>query len=276
MLASMTVTPGAGVDFGALATTLGLLAGVYLLSSLFAWAQAWIMAGVTQRTVYRLRQDVDQKLGRLPLRYFDSHPRGDLLSRVTNDIDNIGQTLQQSLTQLITALLTIVGVLIMMLTISPLLALISILAVPLSIVVTAIIASRSQTQFVAQWASTGALNGHVEEMHTGHTIVKLFGRQQQAIEKFDDRERAALRGELPRPVHLRHHPARAELHRQPQLRGDRGHRRPAGRGRPAVARRRHRVHPVLAPVHVADHPDRQHRQRPPVGRRLRGAGVRAA
>jgi ATP-binding cassette subfamily B protein len=147
--------------------------------------QAYIMAGVTQLSVYRLREHVDRKLARLPLRYFDSHPRGDLLSRVTNDIDNIGQTLQQSLTQLITSLLTIVGVLIMMLTISPLLAVISLVTVPLSLVVTVLIASRSQKQFVAQWASTGTLNGHVEEMHTGHAIVKVFGRQQEAIATFD-------------------------------------------------------------------------------------------
>ncbi len=143
------------------------------------------MAGVTQRTVLKLRADVDRKLGRLPLRYFDSHPRGDLLSRVTNDIDNIGQSLQQSLTALITSLLTIVGVLILMLTISPLLAAISLLAVPASLAVTILIVRRSQQQFVAQWASTGALNGHVEEMHTGHSIVKAFGRQREAIEVFD-------------------------------------------------------------------------------------------
>ncbi len=142
------------------------------------------MAGVTQRTVYRLRRDVDEKLARLPLSYFDGHARGDLLSRVTNDIDNIGQTLQQSLTQLITSLLTVIGVLIMMFTISPILAVISLLSVPVSIAVTILIASRSQKQFVAQWASTGALNGHVEEMHTGHSIVKLFGRQEEAIERF--------------------------------------------------------------------------------------------
>jgi len=177
--------PGSGgLDSAALAGVLIKLAGVYVLSSILAWAQAWVMAGVTQRTVYRLRQEVDRKLGRLPLRTFDTRPRGDLLSRVTNDIDNIGQTLQQSLTQLITAILTIIGVLIMMLTISPLLALISILAVPLSLFLTALIAKRSQPQFVVQWASTGTLNGHIEEMHTGHTIVKLFGRQQQAIDKF--------------------------------------------------------------------------------------------
>jgi len=185
MLSAMTLTPGVGVDFGALGQTLLFLVGIYVLSSIFSWGQAWIMAGVTQRTVYRLRQDVDHKLARLPLKYFDSHPRGDTLSRVTNDIDNIGQTLQQSLTQLITSLLTVVGVLILMLTISPILAAISLLAVPASIVVTILIAGRSQKQFMAQWASTGALNGHVEEMHTGHSIVKVFGRQQEAIEAFD-------------------------------------------------------------------------------------------
>jgi ATP-binding cassette subfamily B multidrug efflux pump len=185
MLASMTVTPGAGVDFGALANVLGLLAVLYLFSSLFSWAQAYIMAGVTQRTVYRLRTDVDAKLARLPLRYFDTHQRGDTLSRVTNDIDNIGQTLQQSLTQLITSLLTVIGVLILMFTISPLLAVISLITVPISIVVTVLIAGRSQKQFVAQWASTGTLNAHVEEMHTGHSIVKIFGRQDEAIRRFE-------------------------------------------------------------------------------------------
>jgi ATP-binding cassette subfamily B protein len=185
MLSSMTLTPGQGIDFDALARILLVLVGVYLLSSLFAWMQAYIMTGVTQRTVFRLRADVDAKLGRLPLKTFDGKPRGDLLSRVTNDIDNIGQSLQQSLTQLITSLLTIVGVLIMMLLISPILAIVSLLAVPASLAVTIVIIRRSQQQFVAQWASTGALNGHVEEMHTGHAIVKAFGRQREAIETFD-------------------------------------------------------------------------------------------
>jgi ATP-binding cassette subfamily B protein len=184
MLASMQLTPGIGVDFGALGGILLFLTAVYLLSAAFSWLQAYIMAGVTQRTVYRLRRDVDSKLGRLPLKYFDSHSRGDILSRVTNDIDNIGQTLQQSLTQLITALLTVIGVLLMMVLISPLLAFVSLLAVPLSIVVTVLIAGRSQKQFARQWASTGALNGQVEEMHTGHAIVKVFGRQEEAIANF--------------------------------------------------------------------------------------------
>jgi ATP-binding cassette subfamily B protein len=175
-----------GIDFGALGGVVALLVGLYIVSSVFGWMQGYVMAGVTQRTVYRLRADVDHKLGRVPLRYFDNHPRGDLLSRVTNDIDNIGQSLQQSLTQLITSLLTIVGVLILMLTISPLLAIISLLAVPASLAVTVLVIGRSQKLFAAQWASTGALNGHVEEMHTGHAIVKAFGRQRQAVAKFNE------------------------------------------------------------------------------------------
>ena len=189
MLSTMHLTPGTGIDFGALWGVVLILIVLYILSSIFAWMQGYIMAGVTQRTVYRLRDDVDHKLGRLPLRYFDGHPRGDLLSRVTNDIDNIGQSLQQSLTQLITSLLTIVGVLILMLTISPLLAVISLLAVPASLVVTVLIIGRSQKLFAAQWASTGTLNGHVEEMHTGHAIVKAFGRQRQAVATFDQENR---------------------------------------------------------------------------------------
>jgi ATP-binding cassette subfamily B protein len=190
MLSGMTVTPGAGIDFAALAQTLILVSAVYLLASVFTWAAAWIMAGVAQRTVYRLRREVDEKLARLPLRYFDRHARGDLLSRVTNDIDNIAQTLQQSLTQLITAVLTVIGVLIMMLTISPLLAIISILVVPTAIVVTFLIARRSQVQFTAQWERTGTLNGFVEEMHTGHGLVKVFGHQDEAIAAFDAENQA--------------------------------------------------------------------------------------
>jgi ATP-binding cassette subfamily B protein len=189
MLSGMQLHPGTGIDFSALGGILATLVALYLASAVFNWGQAFLMAGVSQRTVYRLRLDVDRKLGRLPLRYFDTIPRGDLLSRVTNDIDNIGQSLQQSLSQLIPSLLTIVGMLIMMLTISPLLALVSILAVPLSLIVTMVIVRRSQQQFVAQWSSTGALNGQVEEVHTGHAIVKAFGRQREAIERFDEENR---------------------------------------------------------------------------------------
>ena len=185
MLSSMNVTPGVGVDFGALAGVLLTVVAIYAVSSVFSWAQAYLMAGVTQRTVYRLRRRVDEKLGRVPLAYFDRESRGDILSRVTNDIDNISQTLQQSLTQLITSVFTVIGVLIMMFSISPLLAVISLLVVPAALVVTILIASRSQKQFARQWERTGTLNGHVEEMHTGHVIVKAFGRQQEAIDKFE-------------------------------------------------------------------------------------------
>ena len=185
LLAGMTVTPGVGVDFTTLRNVLIVVVMIYVISSVFAWAQSYVMSGVSQRTVYRMRRDVDAKLSRLPLQYYDSHPRGDTLSRVTNDIDNIANSLQQSLTQLITALCTIIGVLAMMLWISPLLAVLSLLTVPLSIAVTVFIAKRSQQEFARQWARTGTLNGHVEEMHTGHSIVKAFGRQHEAIERFD-------------------------------------------------------------------------------------------
>ena len=186
MLSGMTLRPGEGVDFDAMGRTLLLLVGVYLASALFMWLQQYLMAGVAQRTMYKVRQAADEKLARLPLSYFDDHPRGDVLSRVTNDIDNISQTLQQTLTQLITAVLTIIGVLIMMLSISWLLALISLLAVPLSVTITVLIAKRSQKQFAAQWERTGDLNGHVEEMFTGHNVVKVFGRQDEAIAIFEE------------------------------------------------------------------------------------------
>jgi ATP-binding cassette subfamily B multidrug efflux pump len=186
LISGMDLTPGVGVDFTALRNVLLFVAAIYVLSSAFAWGQSYVMAGVSQRTVYRMRRDVDAKLSRLPLSYFDTHPRGDTLSRVTNDIDNIANSLQQTLTQLITALCTIIGVLAMMLWISPILAIISLLTVPLSIFVTVLIAKRSQQEFATQWARTGTLNGHVEEMHTGHSIVKAFGRQREAIERFDD------------------------------------------------------------------------------------------
>ena len=183
MLASMTLTDG--VDFTLLAQIIALTVVVYFISSVFSWGQNYLMAGVTQRAMFRLREEVDVKLGRLPLKYFDTHPRGDLLSRVTNDIDNIATTMQQALTQAITSLLTVIGVLLMMLWISPLLAVISLLTVPLSFVVTMLIAKRSQKQFVGQWHWTGVVNGHVEEMYTGHELVKVFGHRIEAIEDFD-------------------------------------------------------------------------------------------
>jgi ATP-binding cassette subfamily B protein len=186
MLSGMTVTPGVGIDFAALGQVLMFVAVIYLLSAVFSWGQNYLMAGVAQRTIYAMRRAVDEKLARLPLKYFDGHSRGDVLSRMTNDIDNISQTLQQGLTQIITSVFTIIGILVMMLWISPLLALISFLVVPVSVVVTMLIARRSQKQFALQWERTGTLNGHVEESHTGHNVVKVFGHQEDAVARFDE------------------------------------------------------------------------------------------
>ena len=156
-------------------------------SFLFGWLQGRLTAVVVQRTVYAMRQDVEAKLSRLPLRYIDRQPRGELLSRVTNDIDNVAQTLQQTLSQLITSVLTVVGVLVMMFWISPLLAVIALVTVPLSIVIAGAIAKRSRPQFMEQWAWTGKLNAHIEEMYTGHSLVTVFGRQAEAAEVFAER-----------------------------------------------------------------------------------------
>lgn len=184
MLQKSSVVPGKGIDFHSVYHVLTLAIGLYLISSLFMWIQGYLMAGVTQRTVFRLRRLAEEKLGRLPLSYFDTQSRGDLLSRVTNDIDNISNSLQQGLSNILNSLLTIIAVLSMMVWISPELALVSIIAIPLSMFVSIRIAKRSQRQFIAQWDWTGKLNGHVEEMHTGHALVKVFGRREQAIKDF--------------------------------------------------------------------------------------------
>ena len=184
MLQKSSVIPGKGIDFHAVYHVLILAIGLYLISSLFMWIQGYLMAGVTQRTVFRLRRLAEEKLGRLPLSYFDTQSRGDLLSRVTNDIDNISNSLQQGLSNILNSLLTIISVLAMMVWISPELALVSLIAIPLSMYVSIRIAKRSQRQFIAQWDWTGKLNGHVEEMHTGHALVKVFGRREQAIKDF--------------------------------------------------------------------------------------------
>ncbi|MGH3878743.1 MAG: ABC transporter ATP-binding protein [Actinophytocola sp.] len=187
VLERMGGVPGAGVDFSALAGVLGWVLGLYLASSVFGWIQGLLLNGVVQRVVYRLREDVEHKLHRLPLRYFDGQPRGELLSRVTNDIDNISTTLQQTLSQLLTSLLTVIGVLVMMLTISPLLSLIAFAVIPLSVYITARIGKRAQKRFIAQWKNTGVLNAHIEEAFTGHQLVKAFGRQRESEAEFTRR-----------------------------------------------------------------------------------------
>jgi ATP-binding cassette subfamily B protein len=173
-----------GVDFSALHRTLVFAVIVYFFSFLLSYMQTYMLAGVVQRTMFSLRASVEAKIHRLPLSYIDRHSRGDLLSRVTNDIDNISQSLQQSLSQLITSLLTIVGVLLIMIWISPLLALVAVITVPISIGTMKQIAGRSKQKFIAQWAHTGAMNGLVEETFTGHAIVKTFGRQKEVEQRF--------------------------------------------------------------------------------------------
>ncbi|WP_432824995.1 ABC transporter ATP-binding protein [Dactylosporangium sp. CA-092794] len=178
------LVPGRGIDFDRLTQVLLWVAVVYLFAWVFGLLQARLTTVVVQRTVFRLREQVQDKLSRLPLSYFDEQPRGEVLSRATNDTDNIATTLQQSMSMLLTSLLTIIGVLVMMFWISPLLAVIALITVPVSVFVTTRIGKRSQPQFVKQWASTGRLNGHIEEMFTGHSVVKIFGRQQEAAQTF--------------------------------------------------------------------------------------------
>ncbi len=177
--------PGAEIDFTKIGQILLWLAGLYIISSLFNYLQQYLMSGIAQKTVYDLREDVNHKLERLPLKYYDGRPNGETLSRVTNDIDTIGSTLQQSVTSFITSIVTIVGILIMMLTISPLLTLISLVSLPVSIFAIRPILKRSQKYFADQQRTLGQLNGHVEEMYTGHSVVKAFGHERKAVEQFD-------------------------------------------------------------------------------------------
>jgi ATP-binding cassette subfamily B multidrug efflux pump len=190
LLARMHVVPGQGIDFNALGGVLILALGLYVAAAFFGWVQGYLLNDVVQRTVFKLRADVEDKLSRLPLQFFDRQPRGELLSRVTNDIDNVAMSLQQTISQLLSSVLTVVGVMVMMFVVSPLLAVIALIAVPVSIVIATQVAKRSQKQFVSQWANTGSLNGHIEEAFTGHELVKVFGRQREVEEVFRQRNEA--------------------------------------------------------------------------------------
>lgn len=193
MVAAMEIVPGQGIDFVALRTWLVVALAVYVLGSLLGWVQARILNRVVQSVAYGLREEVESKLHRLPLKYFDGMPRGELLSRVTNDVDNVQQSLSQTLSQLLNSLLTVVGVVIMMLTISWQLAIIALVTVPLTAVVAGLIAKRSQPLFVEQWARTGRLNAQIEEGYTGHALVKVFGRQREVVERFREENEAMYR-----------------------------------------------------------------------------------
>ncbi|WP_413471240.1 ABC transporter ATP-binding protein [Streptomyces noursei] len=190
LVASMPVAPGPHIDFGAVGTVLLWVTLIYAGSAVFGFVQARIATRVVQRTVFRLREQVEEKLARLPLSYFDKQQRGEVLSRATNDIDNIQQTLQQTLSQIVSSLLTIVGVLGMMFWISPLLALVALITVPVSVLVATKVGKRAQPQFVQQWRTTGKLNAHIEEMYTGHSLVKVFGRQKESAELFREQNEA--------------------------------------------------------------------------------------
>ncbi|MFD5566407.1 ABC transporter ATP-binding protein [Streptomyces cadmiisoli] len=190
MLRSTDFTPGEGIDFTAVGDVLLLALAVFLAAGLLMAVATRLVNRAVNRTMYRMREDVQTKLSRLPLSYFDRRQRGEVLSRATNDIDNIGQTLQQSMGQLINSLLTIIGVLAMMFWVSWILALVALVTVPLSLYVATLVGKRSQPHFVEQWRTTGKLNAHIEEMYTGHTLVKVFGRQQESARHFAEQNDA--------------------------------------------------------------------------------------
>ncbi|RVW00188.1 ABC transporter ATP-binding protein [Rhodococcus xishaensis] len=193
MVSGMNVVPGVGIDFTAVGQVLALVLALYITSSLVSWAAAYMLNIIVQGVVRRLRNDVERKIHRLPLRYFDSNSRGDLLSRVTNDIDNVSQSLQQTLSQLVIAVLSVIGILAMMISISPLLALIAVLTVPLSAFVGAMIAKRSKPHFVMVWKTTGELNGQVEESLTGHQLVTAYGRHREVEAAFEEKNEQLYR-----------------------------------------------------------------------------------
>ncbi|MEV6761526.1 ABC transporter ATP-binding protein [Streptomyces sp. NPDC051105] len=190
MLRSTDFTPGKGIDFGQVGDVLLFALCTYVVAGLLMAVATRLVNRSVNRTMYRLREDVQAKLSRLPLSYFDKRQRGEVLSRATNDIDNIGQTLQQSMGQLINSLLTIIGVLAVMFWVSWILALVALATVPLSFLIATRVGKRSQPHFVQQWRTTGKLNAHVEEMYTGHTLVKVFGRQEESAQQFAEQNEA--------------------------------------------------------------------------------------
>ncbi|PPL20488.1 ABC transporter ATP-binding protein [Microterricola pindariensis] len=187
MLAGTSVVPGEGIDFVRLSQLIFIVLGLYLVASFLMWAQGFILNGLVMRIVYTLRQDIEDKLNKLPLRYFDTRQRGDLMSRVTNDVDNVQAALQQAFSQLVQSLLTVIGIAAMMFIVSWQLALIALIALPLSAVIAGVIGVRSQKLFAAQWKNTGSLNGHIEETFSGQEIVRAFGRDKEMLEEFDTR-----------------------------------------------------------------------------------------
>ena len=193
MLSGMTLTPGEGIDFGALHQTLALAVGLFAVSALLMWLQGLALNRIIVRMVYRLRRDVEEKLHRLPLAYFDRMKRGEILSRVTNDIDNIQNTLMNTVTGLVNSILTVCGVLLMMLTISWQLSLIALAVIPVALVLTGVVGKRAQKLFAQQWDATGVVNSEVEEAYTGHALVTVFGRRDEITARFEERNENLFR-----------------------------------------------------------------------------------
>ena len=187
MASAMELTPGSGIDFDRLGQLIVLVVALYAAASLLMWAQGAILNKLTMRAVFNLRERVEAKINHLPLRYFDTRQRGDVMSRTTNDVDNVQQALQQSLSSLFNAILTVVGILVMMFAISWQLALVALLAIPLTGLVMGLVGTRSQKQFTTQWKATGDVNGHVEESFSGHDVAVIFGRTDELRQTFDER-----------------------------------------------------------------------------------------
>ena len=179
------VLEGTGIDFAAVGQVLSLAVVLYLVSGLLNWGSGMLINGIVQRSVYRMRAEVSEKIGRLPLKYFDGQPRGELLSRVTNDVDNVAQSLQQTLAQVLSNLFLLIGVLVMMFWVSPLLAVVALVTIPVAMFLTVMIGKRSQRLFARTWKATGELNSQIEETYTGHDLVKVFGRQRETQAQFE-------------------------------------------------------------------------------------------
>lgn len=193
MLEKSDITPGQGIDFTLLGRLIIIVLGMYIVASILNWAQGYILNGLVMRVVYNLRRDIERKLNRLPLSYFDTRQRGDLMSRVTNDVDNIQTALQQAFSQLVQSALTVLGITAMMFIVSWQLALIALIALPLSALIAGVIGSRSQKLFTAQWKNTGSLNGHIEESFSGLELVRVFGRDKEMLAEFDERNEKLYR-----------------------------------------------------------------------------------
>lgn len=187
MLEGTNVVPGQGIDFGLLSRLILAVLALYLVASFLMWLQGFLLNRLVMRIIYRLREEIEAKINRLPLSYFDGRQRGDVLSRVTNDVDNIQQALQQAFSQLVQSVLTVIGIAAMMFVVSWQLALIALIALPLSAIIAGVVGVRAQKLFVAQWKHTGDLNGHIEESFTGHELVRIFNRDAEMIEEFDRR-----------------------------------------------------------------------------------------